>query len=98
MVVGIPDNDHVVVHLLQLLLGNLKGVRRGVELVGLEALIAEPDGEGLIIGLAGAPWSVTRQFASEAVRSAKTAQPQKQRCKCIKSSIGRGRESKLGSG
>jgi len=61
-VVGIPDDDHVVVHLLQLLLGNLERVRGGVELVGLEALIAEPDVERLFVGLTGAPPLVTRQF------------------------------------
>ena len=71
--VGIPDDDHVVVHLLQLLLGNLERVRGGVELVGLEALIAEPDGERLVIGLTGAPWLVTRQFVSEAIRSSQNS-------------------------
>jgi hypothetical protein len=46
-----PNCYHVVVHLLQLLLGHLQGVRRRVELVCLEALIAEGDLERLIIGL-----------------------------------------------
>jgi hypothetical protein len=50
-IVCIPDHDHVVVHLLELLLGHLQGVRRGIELIGLEAFVAEPDGEGLILGL-----------------------------------------------
>lgn len=45
----IPDRDHVVVHLLQLLLGGLQSVRRRVELVGLEALVGEADGERLVI-------------------------------------------------
>ena len=47
----IPDADHVVVHLLQLLLGHLDGVGRGVKLVGLEALVGEVDEEVLILGL-----------------------------------------------
>ncbi len=47
----IPDADHVVVHLLQLLLGHLDGVGRGVKLVGLEALVREVDEEVLILGL-----------------------------------------------
>lgn len=47
----VPDGDHVVVHLLQLLLGYLDGVRRGVQLVGLEALITEGDLERLVLGL-----------------------------------------------
>ena len=50
-VVCIPDHDHVVVHLLELLLGHLQGVRRGIELIGLEAFVAEPDSEGFILGL-----------------------------------------------
>ena len=45
----IPDRDHVVVHLLQLLLGGLQGVWGRVELVGLEALIGETDSERLVI-------------------------------------------------
>lgn len=47
----IPDDDHVVVHLLQLLLGDGEGIGRGVELVGLEGLIAEGDLEGLLFRL-----------------------------------------------
>lgn len=47
----IPDCYHVVVHLLQLLLGGLQSVRRWVKLVGLEALVGESDCEGLIIFL-----------------------------------------------
>ena len=50
-VVCIPDDDHVVVHLLQLLLGDGEGIGRGVELVGLEGLIAEGDLEGLLFRL-----------------------------------------------
>lgn len=45
----IPYRDHVVVNLLQFLLGGLHGVWRGVELVGLEALIREANCERLII-------------------------------------------------
>lgn len=45
----IPDRDHVVVHLLQLLLGGLQGVWGRVELVGLEALVGETDSERLVI-------------------------------------------------
>jgi hypothetical protein len=47
----IPGDDHLAVHILQLLLGHLQGVRRGVQLVSLEALIAEVNRERLIIGL-----------------------------------------------
>lgn len=47
----IPGQHHVVVHLLQLLLGDLEGVWRGVELVGLEALVTQGDGEGLVFGI-----------------------------------------------
>ena len=46
---AIPDRDHVVVHLLQLILGGLQGVWGRVELVGLEALVGETDGERLVI-------------------------------------------------
>lgn len=49
--ISVPDGDHVVVHLLQLLLGNIDSVRGRVELVGLEALVAEGDLEVLIVGL-----------------------------------------------
>jgi hypothetical protein len=38
-----------MVDLLQLLLGGLQSVRGRVELVGLEALIGEADGEGLVL-------------------------------------------------
>lgn len=40
-----------MVHLLQLLLGGLQGVRGRVEFVGFEALIAEVNSEGLILSL-----------------------------------------------
>ena len=50
---ALPDDNHVVVHLLQLPLGHLHVVGGGVELVGLKALIAESDLEGLILGLVG---------------------------------------------
>jgi hypothetical protein len=45
----LPYGDHVVVHLLQLLLGDIECVRRGVELVCLEGLIGETNLEGLVI-------------------------------------------------
>ena len=45
----IPHSDHVVVHLLELLLGHLQGVRRRVDLVSLEALIRETDSERLVL-------------------------------------------------
>ena len=48
---SIPNADHVVVHLLELLLGDLDGVRRGIELVRLEALVAQSNLEGLILRL-----------------------------------------------
>jgi hypothetical protein len=47
--VFLPYGDHVVVHLLQLLLGDIECVRRGVELVCLEGLVGETDLEGLVI-------------------------------------------------
>jgi hypothetical protein len=46
---SVPDRDHVVVHLLELLLGGLQSVWGRVELVGLEALVRETDGEWLVI-------------------------------------------------
>jgi hypothetical protein len=51
---SIPYSDHVVVHLLQLLLGDIHCVWRRVELVGLEGLVGEADLEGLVILL----WTV----------------------------------------
>jgi hypothetical protein len=45
----VPHGDHVVVHLLELLLGGLEGVRGRVELVGLETLIGETDSERLVL-------------------------------------------------
>jgi hypothetical protein len=45
----VPHRDHVVVHLLELLLGGLEGVGRRVQLVGLEALIGKTDSERLVI-------------------------------------------------
>ena len=45
----IPHGDHVVVHLLQLLLGNFHCVWRRVELVRLKGLVGEADLEGLVI-------------------------------------------------
>lgn len=47
----VPGDDHVVVHLLQLILGDIESVRRGVKLVCLEALVAECDLEGLVVVL-----------------------------------------------
>jgi hypothetical protein len=46
---SIPDSDHVVVHLLQLLLGDIHCVRRRVEFVCLEGLVREADLEGLVV-------------------------------------------------
>src|ERR1700761_5675993 len=46
---NVPHSNHVVVHLLQFLLGGAEGVRWRVELVGFEALIREPDVEWLVI-------------------------------------------------
>lgn len=45
----VPHRDHVVVHLLELLLGGLESVRGWVELISLEALIGETDSEQLVI-------------------------------------------------
>ena len=45
----VPDGDHVVVHLLQLILGDIERVRRRVELVRLERLVGEADLEGLVV-------------------------------------------------
>jgi hypothetical protein len=45
----VPHCDHVVVHLLELLLGGAEGVRGRVELVGFEALVREADVEGFVI-------------------------------------------------
>jgi hypothetical protein len=49
--VFLPYGDHVVVHLLQLLLGDIERVWRRVELVCLKGLVGETDLEGLVIGL-----------------------------------------------
>lgn len=48
---SLPDGDHVVVHLLQLLLGDLNLGGGRLELVRLERLWQELDGEGLLIFL-----------------------------------------------
>jgi hypothetical protein len=45
----LPYSDHVVVHLLQLLLGYIECVRWWVELVCLKGLIGETDLEGLVV-------------------------------------------------
>ncbi len=47
----LPDDNHVAVHLLKSLLGHLEAVARGIELVGLEGLVAEADVKRLIVGL-----------------------------------------------
>lgn len=44
-------DNHVLIELFQVLLGHIEGVWRGVELVGLEALVAESDLKWLIFGL-----------------------------------------------
>lgn len=49
----VPDANHVVVHPLQLALGHLNGVGRGVKFVGLEALIAKGNRKRLVVGLDG---------------------------------------------
>ena len=46
---SIPDSDHVVVHLLQLLLGDVHGVWRRVEFICLECLVREADLKGLVV-------------------------------------------------
>lgn len=67
----IPDGHHVVVHLLQLLLRRVECVGRRVELVGFEALIGEPDLEGLIVFLQGTgPSAKVVRRAIEAVELA----------------------------
>jgi hypothetical protein len=48
---AVPDGDHVVVHLLQLLFCRFEDIWGRVEFVGLEALVGEPDFEGLVIFL-----------------------------------------------
>ena len=47
----LPDDNHVAVHLLKSLLGHLEAVARGIELVGLEGLVAEADVKRLIVRL-----------------------------------------------
>ena len=54
----IPYRDHIVVHLLELLLGGVECVWWGVELVGFEAFIRKIDFEGLIILLLITPVSI----------------------------------------
>ena len=61
----IPYCHHVGVDLLQFPLGGLKGVRRGVELVGLEALVGQPDSEGFILLLDTKDTYVSRAFLSQ---------------------------------
>lgn len=48
---SLPNRDHVIVHLLQLFLGDIERVWRWVELVRLEALVGEVDGKDLIVFL-----------------------------------------------
>lgn len=64
--VSVPNGNHIVVHLLELLLGHLQGVRGGIKLVGLEALIGESNGKGLILRLSMKE-SITAQQASSQV-------------------------------
>lgn len=45
----LPYGDHIVVHLLELLLGDLHCVWRRVELVGLKGLVGEADLERLVV-------------------------------------------------
>jgi hypothetical protein len=45
----LPYGDHIVVHLLQLLLGHIERVWRRVELVCLKGLVGETDLKGLVI-------------------------------------------------
>jgi hypothetical protein len=47
--IAIPGDNHVAVHVLELVLGGLEGVWRGVELICLETLVAQVNGEGLVI-------------------------------------------------
>lgn len=47
----LPGDHHIPVHLLQLLLCDVDGIGRGVELVGLEALVAQGDLEGFVVGI-----------------------------------------------
>jgi hypothetical protein len=53
--VDIPSGNHLVVHVLQLLLGGLEGIWWWIELVGLEGLVGKTDLEWLIIFLYAAP-------------------------------------------
>jgi hypothetical protein len=53
--VDIPSGNHLVVHVLQLLLGGLEGIWWWIELVGLEGLVGKTDFEWLIIFLYAAP-------------------------------------------
>ena len=48
---NIPYSDHVVVHLLELILGRVESIWGRVELVGFEALIGKLDLEWLVIFL-----------------------------------------------
>lgn len=47
----LPGENHVVIHLLQLLLGDIKGVRRWIQFICLEAFVGEVDSEMLVIFL-----------------------------------------------
>ena len=59
-----------MVHLLQLLLGNLQGVGRGIDLIGLKALIGKLDSERLVILL----WKAHSALASPYQRLFRRAQ------------------------
>jgi hypothetical protein len=45
----LPDSNHIVIHLLQLLLGGIECVRWRVEFIRLEALVRQSDLEWLVI-------------------------------------------------
>jgi hypothetical protein len=49
--VSLPYGNHVVVHLLQLFLGDIERVRRRVELVCLKGLVGQTNLEGLVVVL-----------------------------------------------
>ena len=48
---AVPYPDHIKVHLPQLGFSGLESIGRRIELIGLEALVGEPDFEGLVIFL-----------------------------------------------
>ena len=64
----LPDGYHIVVHLLQLLLRGIEGIRWGIKLVGLERLVGEVDLEWFIIFLLIIP-QISLAHSSMAERS-----------------------------